>query len=49
MSVSFSTTCRLLHRFIPITCRNIKVFVKDAQNLNTHAQKFGELGLTAEI
>jgi hypothetical protein len=27
----------------------LKVFVKHAQNLNTHVEKFGELGLTAGI
>jgi hypothetical protein len=49
MSVSFPTMCRLFHKFIPISCRNIKVFVKHAQNLNTHAEKFCELGLVAGI
>jgi hypothetical protein len=49
MSVSLPTKCRLFHKFIPISFRNIKVCVKHAQNLNTHAEKFGELGLAAGI
>jgi hypothetical protein len=49
MSVSFIKKSRLFHKFILTSFRNIKVFVKYAQNLNTHAEKFGEVRLTDGI
>jgi len=33
----------------PLGSRNSNFFVKHAQNLNTHTEKFGELGLTVGI
>jgi hypothetical protein len=39
----------LFHKFIPLSFRNINVFVKNAQNLNTHEEKFGEWGLAVGI
>jgi hypothetical protein len=39
--------CNLLNKFALLTFRNINVFVKNAQNLNTREEKFVELGHTA--
>jgi hypothetical protein len=49
MSVSFPTKWHLVHKLILISFRNIKVSVKHVHNLNTQAEKFGELGHTAGI
>jgi hypothetical protein len=49
MSVSFPTKSHFFYKLIPIIGGNIDTLVKHAQSLNTHAEKFGKLGLTAGI